>query len=32
MLEESMSGKDGIVGLNNRSGDLWGRVDAEIQL
>jgi len=32
VLQESMSGKDRIVGLNDRGGDLRRRINAEIQL
>jgi len=32
VLEEGVSGEDGVVWLNNSGGDLWGWVDAEIKL
>ena len=32
MLEEGVGGKDGVVWLNNGSGDLWGWVDGESEL
>jgi len=32
VLEEGVSGQDGVVWLNNSSGDLWGWVDGETEL
>jgi hypothetical protein len=32
MLEEGVSGEDGVVWLNNGGGDLWGWVDGETEL
>jgi len=32
MLEERVSGQDGVVWLNNSGGDLWGWVDGETEL
>lgn len=32
VLQSGVSGKNGVVGLNNRGGDLGGRVDAELEL
>ena len=32
MLEEGVSGQDGVVWLNNGGGDLWGWVDGESEL
>merc|ERR1719263_2788634 len=32
VLEEGVSGEDGVVWLNNGSGDLWGWVDGETEL
>merc|ERR1712070_912466 len=32
VLEEGVSGEDGVVWLNNGSGDLWGWVDGESEL
>ena len=32
MLEEGVSGQDGVVWLNNGGGDLWGWVDGESKL
>jgi len=32
VLEEGVSGKDGVVWLNNGGGDLWGWVDGESEL
>merc|ERR1711896_16626 len=32
MLKEGVSGEDGVIWLNNSSGDLWGWVDGETEL
>jgi len=32
MLQRGVSGQDGVVGLNNSTGDCWGRVDRELEL
>merc|ERR1711881_620016 len=32
MLKKRVSGEDGVVGLNNGGGDLWGWVDGETEL
>lgn len=32
VFQGGMSGEDGVVGLDNRGGDLWGRVDRELEL
>ena len=32
VLERGVGGEDGVVRLHNRRGDLWGRVDTELQL
>ena len=32
VLESGVGGQNGVVGLNNSSGDLWRRVDCELEL
>ena len=32
VLEGGMGGEDGVVGLDDSGGDLWGGVDGEFQL